>query len=81
MQVMHAARIETLGQPGPVGAIEVLGGELVEGDLAELGRDPLHLEPVAADGRAGPEANVSSLRRPRLNKPWACSSVVRAGDS
>ena len=47
VQVMDAARIKTLGQPSPVGAVEVLGGELVQGDLAELGGDPLRLEPVA----------------------------------
>ena len=47
MEVMDAARIEALCQPGPVGAVEVLGGELVQGDLAELGGDPLRLEPVA----------------------------------
>ena len=47
VEVMDAARIEAFGQPGPIGAVEVLGGELVQGDLAELGGDPLRLEPVA----------------------------------
>ena len=51
MEVMDAARIEALCQPGPVGAVEVLGGELVQGDLAELGGDPLDLEPVAPESR------------------------------
>ena len=68
--MVDTAGVEAFVEPFSVCPIEVLGAELLELDVAELGRDPLDLGSVAPDGGGGPIAMMwsSHLLRYSLNE-------------